>query len=84
MTEEQSVTVSEPPSVLHEPRVYLGQASLGSGADSHRQVFQKMLPGPEDALDILRQAEESRLAGVPGVPIEVMLEELERIVAKKL
>jgi hypothetical protein len=41
-----------------------------------------MLPStPEEILETLRQAEESRLAGIPGVPAEEVIEELERIVA---
>jgi hypothetical protein len=40
------------------------------------------LPGPDEALELLRRAEEGRQAGIPGVPAEVMFEELERILAE--
>ena len=42
------------------------------------------LPGPNEALEVLRQAEERRLAGVPGIPAEEVIEELERIVAENV
>ncbi|MCL1908698.1 MAG: hypothetical protein FWG12_04950 [Holophagaceae bacterium] len=42
------------------------------------------LPGPNEALEALRQAEERRLAGVPGIPAEEVIEELERIVAENV
>jgi hypothetical protein len=37
---------------------------------------------PDEILETLRLAEENRLAGVPGVPAEEVIEELERIRAK--
>jgi len=37
---------------------------------------------PEEILEALRQAEESRLAGIPGVPAEEVVEEMRRIIAK--
>jgi hypothetical protein len=41
-----------------------------------------MLPSPDEALEVLRQAEERRLAGVPGISAEELIEGLERIRAK--
>jgi hypothetical protein len=37
---------------------------------------------PEEILETLRQAEESRLAGIPGVPAEEVIEKLRRTIAK--
>ena len=36
---------------------------------------------PEEILEQLRQAEVDRLAGIPGVPAEEVIAELDRIVA---
>jgi hypothetical protein len=40
------------------------------------------LPGPEDALELLRQAKQRRLAGIPGIPAEEVIAAMERIRAK--
>jgi hypothetical protein len=46
------------------------------------EVSHGRLPGPDEALELLRQAEESRLAGIPGVPIKEVIEEMRRAIAK--
>jgi len=37
---------------------------------------------PEEILETLRLAKESRLAGIPGVPAEEVIEDMRRIIAK--
>jgi hypothetical protein len=37
---------------------------------------------PEEILETLRLAQESRLAGIPGVPAEEVIEDMRRIIAK--
>jgi hypothetical protein len=37
---------------------------------------------PEEILETLRLAQESRLAGIPGVPAEEVVEKLRRTIAK--
>ena len=40
------------------------------------------LPGPNEALELLHQAKESRLAGIPGIPAEEVIEKMRRTIAK--
>jgi len=62
-----------------EPLVFSGKISFGADALLTKQG---RLPGPNEALEVLRQAEERRLAGVPGIPAEEVIKGLERIRAK--
>jgi hypothetical protein len=41
-----------------------------------------MLPGPDEALEVLLQAQERRMAGIPGIPAEEVIEKMRRTIAK--
>ncbi|MCL1894369.1 MAG: hypothetical protein FWG02_09075 [Holophagaceae bacterium] len=68
-----------PPESLAWGISYRDDVATGPVADN---TLHGRLPGPHEALELLRQAEERRLAGVPGIPVEEVIKGLERIRAK--
>jgi hypothetical protein len=57
-------------------------ALADTGSDLLSRLDGRLPSSPDEIREALRQAEERRLAGIPGVPAEEMIEELERILAE--